>query len=183
MAPAPWADEVAAIARDRDRDGFMRIYDHFWPRLVAYLLRLGVAESQAQEFSQEVLFKLWQRPELFDPNRATLSTWLFTVARNLHVDSLRRRHGCVEVQNADELINLMPAESGQASADLHDQERRLAAALDALPADQAQVIRLSYYEAKSQREIAQSLGWPLGTVKSKVRLAFAKLRDALSQAS
>lgn len=178
-SPPAWQADIAAIATHRDRDAFMRIYDHFWPRLVSDLARLGVAEGQAQELAQEALFKLWQRPDLFDPTHAALSTWIFRVARNLWIDGVRRDQRFAEADDAMALLEALPADPGDEARQQQETEERLAAALAALPPDQATVIRLSYYEARTQHDIATALGLPLGTVKSKIRLAFAKLRQAL----
>lgn len=87
-----WAADVAAIASTRDRECFMRIYDHFMPRLCRYLNGLGAPHGVAEDLAQEVLLKLWNRADLYDPERSSLGTWLYRVARNLHIDRVRREH-------------------------------------------------------------------------------------------
>ncbi|GFM88315.1 RNA polymerase sigma factor RpoE [Pseudomonas cichorii] len=176
-----WIDEVTAVARSQDRDSFMRIYDHFAPRLLRYLTGLKVPDGQAEELVQEVLLKLWHKAESFDPAKASLGTWLFRIARNLYIDSVRKDSGWVVVQNSLEQLELLEAPADRSLDYSQRQEQQLNMAIQNLPADQARVLRMSYFEALSHREIAQRLGMPLGTVKSCLRLAFQKLRSRVEE--
>ncbi|RMQ49070.1 RNA polymerase sigma factor RpoE [Pseudomonas cichorii] len=176
-----WIDEVTAVALRKDRDSFMRIYDHFAPRLMRYLQGLKVPEGQAEELMQEVLLKLWHKAESFDPAKASLGTWLFRIARNLYIDSVRKNSGWVVVQNSLEQLELLEAPADRSLDYSQRQEQQLNTAIQNLPADQARVLRMSYFEALSHREIAQRLGMPLGTVKSCLRLAFQKLRSRVEE--
>jgi len=174
-----WSAEMDAVSRRRDRDSFMRIYDHFMPRACLYLRGLGTNPATAEELAQEALLKLWLRAELYDPARSSLSTWLFRVARNLYIDRVRREPGWMQVQDA---LALAAAEEGMAipsSAESYADQAQLKRRIDALSTVQARLIRMSYFESKSHQEIAAELDMPLGTVKSHLRRAFLKLQDAI----
>jgi len=174
-----WASQVAGIAARRDVDCFMRIYDHYAPRLLRYLLSLKVRPAQAEELVQEAMLRLWRRADLFDPARASLATWLFRVARNLHIDSMRAEPHWLDTQDALEWLDRADSESETSSTEAFTDHAGLARAIDRLPATQARLIRMSYFESKSHSEIALELGMPLGSVKSNLRRAFAKLQAGL----
>ncbi len=172
----PWSDDVEAIARLRDRDAFMRVYDHFAPRLQRYLAGLSGCEGLAEELTQEALLKLWHKAEQFDPSKASLATWLYRIARNLYIDHVRQDRGWLPAQDSLAALERLEAPADGTLDFSPRQEQKLAAALQALPPDQARVIRMAYFEAMSHRQIADHLHLPLGTVKSSLRLAFRKLR-------
>jgi len=180
--PAPaqevrdWSDDMSAVASRRDRDSFLRIYDHFMPRLCVYLRAGGVPEAVAEELAQEVLLRLWQRAGAYDPARSTLGTWLFRIARNLQIDRLRRESGRLQVAEAAiDTESLQEASPAETYADQVQLQRRI----DALSPVQARLIRMSYFEAKTHQEIASELGLPLGTVKSHLRRAFLRLQGEM----
>jgi len=173
-----WAAQMAAVSCRGDRDSFMRIYDHFFPRVRLYLRGQGSPEAVADELAQEALLRLWQRAAMFDPDRGSLATWLFRIARNLHIDRVRQDRHWVPLQEGVELPEEAadePFSRGESYADHVDLVRRI----EQLPAIQARLIRMSYFEAKSHSEIADELGMPLGTVKSGLRRAFLKLQTAV----
>lgn len=182
--PGYWSGQMQAVARRRDQDCFMRIYDHFAPRVRLYLRGLGAPEAIAEELAQEALLRLWQRADSYDANRSTLSTWLFRIARNLHIDRLRRENHWIAVDVEPELEfeeepenpAFSSAESYAAHADLNERIERLSAT-------QARLIRMSYFEAKSHQQISDELGMPLGTVKSSIRRAFQRLQSAVQGAA
>jgi RNA polymerase sigma-70 factor, ECF subfamily len=177
-SPADHAAQIEAIAQRCDRAAFAALFAHFAPRIKAWMLRAGSTPTAAEELTQETMLAVWQKARLFDPARAGASTWVFTIARNLRIDALRReRHPS----------DLMPDPSEEpddpVQADLvlalSQQEVRIRAALGVLPPEQAEVIRKAFFEDKVHSEIEQELGIPLGTVKSRLRLAMARLRTAL----
>ncbi len=174
--PKDWAQDMEAVARLRDRDGFMRIYDHFMPRLCVYLRGLGAGEANAEDLAQDCLLRLWQHADRFDPARSALSTWLFRIARNLYIDRIRRDRAW---QHAQQVVEQAAAEDPQhgASAERFTDHARMRQRIQELPAIQARLVRMSYFEAKSHGEIAQLLGMPLGTVKSHLRRAFLHLQS------
>ena len=175
-----WSDQIAAIARNRDVDSFMRIYDYFFPRLHRYLLGLGLSEAQGQELVQETMLRLWRRADLFDPARASLSTWLFRIARNLYIDHARGEPAAwVPIEEGADWLEEQAASHLDHSAESFTDQANLKRAIDELSAVQARLIRMSYFESKSHSEIAKELGMPLGSVKSHLRRAFSKLQSSM----
>jgi len=175
---AAWSVEMSAIAQRQDRDSFMRIYDHFMPRLCLYLRGVGAVESVAEELAQEALLRLWQNAAGYDPAKSAVSTWLFRIARNLHIDHGRRRDN--QAASRGELDDSSWCTDAEVTEDQVDQaglQRRI----DELSAVQARLIRMSYFEAKSHQEIAGELDMPLGTVKSHLRRAFERLQQELGE--
>lgn len=180
--PGYWPGQMQAVAQCRDQASFMRIYDHFAPRVRLYLRGLGAPEAVAEELAQEALLRLWQRADSYDATRSTVSTWLFRVARNLHIDRLRREARWSPVDAADPAgfeaetddPRFSSAESYAAHADLN-------ARIDRLSAIQARLIRMSYFEAKSHQQISDELDMPLGTVKSFIRRAFLRLQSGVQE--
>jgi RNA polymerase sigma-70 factor, ECF subfamily len=183
MSRTPEALEMNAllgrVAADRDRAAFAALFAHFAPRVKAYLLRLGAPSPVAEDLAQEALLSLWRKAHLFDPAKASCATWLFTIARNLRIDAIRR-----EKRPQLDPEDFMP-EAGPAADDgmvLADDEGRLRIALKELPADQVQVVELSFFGDKPHSQIASELGIPLGTVKSRLRLEMARLKRAMGEA-
>ncbi len=171
-----WTADMLAVARARDRAAFMRLYDHFMPRLCLYLRGLGSPEAVAEELAQEALLRLWQRAAMYDPQQGAVSTWLFRIGRNLHIDRIRREPGWVQV-----LEEAAPASDEElarpfTSAEDYAEHVHLQRRIEDLPAVQARLMRVSYFEAKSHQEIADELQMPLGTVKSHLRRAFLRLQ-------
>lgn len=174
-----WAADVAAVARLRDRTSFMRIYDHFMPRLCLYLRGLGCQEAVAEELAQEALLRLWQRAASYDARQGAVSTWLFRITRNLHIDRVRREPGWLQVLEGMEIGAELEADDRFSSAEDFAEHAHLARRIEELSAVQARLMRMSYFEAKSHQEIANELGMPLGTVKSHLRRAFLRLQDRM----
>ena len=171
-----WSREMSAVAASQDRDGFMRIYDHFMPRLCLYLRGLGTPEAVAEELAQESLLRLWQHAAAYDPRRSAVSTWLFRIARNLCIDRARRlRYQAAQA----ETLRLFDIEPDAGTTEDHADAATLARRIDALSPVQARLIRMSYFEARSHQDIATELGLPLGTVKSHLRRAFQRLQGEL----
>ena len=177
--PGEWARELVAVAVRQDRDCFMRIYDHFMPRLCLYLRGLGTPEAVAEELAQESMLRLWQHAAAYDPRRSAVSTWLFRIARNLCIDRARRlRYQAAQA----ETLRLFDIEPDAGTTEDHADAATLARRIDALSPVQARLIRMSYFEARSHQDIATELGLPLGTVKSHLRRAFQRLQGELGNA-
>jgi len=171
--PQEWNLLLGRVAAQRDRAAFAALFAHFAPRVKAYLLRLGASPAIAEDLAQEALLNLWRKAHLFDPAKASAATWLFTIARNLRIDAIRRERR-PELDPEDFLPEAAPAaDDGMAMA---EDEARLRAALKELPADQIQVVELSFFADKPHSQIAAELDIPLGTVKSRLRLAMARLK-------
>lgn len=175
-----WVAEMDGVARRQDRDCFMRIYDHFMPRLCRYLSGLGAPPVVAEDLAQEAMLKLWNGAELYDPARSGLGTWLYRVARNLHIDRVRREHIWVHAQDVVDQAAEHDVQQ-DCLAELHAEQVRLRQCLGELSAAQARLIRMSYFEAKTHTEIAKELGMPLGTVKSHIRRAFLQLQSSMGE--
>jgi len=168
------------VAAQRDRAAFAELFAHFAPRVKSYLMRQGVAPAQAEDLAQDALLNVWRKAHLFDPAKASASTWLFTIARNLRIDAIRREKR-PELDPEDFKPEAEP-DMGDAMA-LADDEVRLRDAMKHLPPDQALVIEASFFADKLHSQIATELDIPLGTVKSRLRLAMARLRAALGEMS
>ncbi len=183
-APSPelLAEWVRAVAHAGDREAFGRLFSHFAPRVKSYLLRAGTDDALAEDLAQETMVQLWRKAALFDPSHAGASTWVFTIARNLRVDRFRRQGGGAALQADDVDLDTLAHGAPEPAARLHAlrMERHVQTALRQLPAEQVQVLQLSYYEDQPHARIAEQLGIPLGTVKSRVRLAVAHLRRLLA---
>jgi len=184
-APAPARPDehgalILAIAARADREAFAGLFRHFAPRVKSYLLRFGAAPDAAEEFAQETMLTVWRKAGSFDPARAAASTWIFTIARNLRVDAARRERRAAARDDDPSMAADAPERPDEALA-AGDDERRVGEGLAALPPEQARVIRLAYFSDKAHSEIAAELGLPLGTVKSRLRLATARLRDLLRE--
>lgn len=173
---------VEAVAVRRDREAFSRLFRHFAPRLKGFGLRRGTDAASSEELAQETMLTVWRKADTFDPSRATVSTWIFTIVRNKRID-LFRREGHPEADLAEAAEK---ADEGPAADDEFDRVRSgeaLREALRILPAEQLDVLKKAFFEDKSHSVISAELGLPLGTVKSRIRLALARLRGALPEDS
>jgi RNA polymerase sigma-70 factor (ECF subfamily) len=182
VAVVDYSGLIVAVARASDREAFTALFGHFAPRVKAYLLRSGSGEALADELAQETLLSVWRKAASFDPSRATAATWIFTIARNLRVDRFRKEWRDVAV--GDDLPDAID-ESAAPDESLSGDERneKVRRALRTLPPDQIKVIELSFFEEAPHAEIARALGIPLGTVKSRIRIAMTKLRALLDELS
>ncbi|MBM3534084.1 MAG: sigma-70 family RNA polymerase sigma factor [Alphaproteobacteria bacterium] len=169
---------VLKVGRSRDREAFISLYKHFAPRVKAYLLRLGADDATAEEATQETMLSLWRRADSFDPSQAGAGTWVFTIARNRRIDLIRRERRPEADESAAENIP-DPAEPADQAIAAAERDKRVRVALEVLPREQAALIEMAYYQDLTQTAIAAKTGLPLGTVKSRFRLAFARLRRAL----
>lgn len=175
----PTAEELvillAAVARDRDRQAFALLFRHFGPRLKSFFMRWSVSSGVAEDLVQETMLNVWRKAAQFDGARAGVATWMFTIARNVRIDHLRRQRD----------PSTLPPDPEETPSSVEDwllgaeRDARVRHALVALSPEQQTIIRLSYFGEKSQTEIADELGIPLGTVKSRTRLAMNRLRALL----
>jgi RNA polymerase sigma-70 factor (ECF subfamily) len=169
---------MAAVAERRDRDAFVRLFETFGPRVKAYLVRQGADPASAEDLVQDVMLTVWRRAAQFDRDKASVSTWVFTIARNRRIDVLRRTRR-PEIDPNDPALVPEPDEPADRVVEAAQRRASLNAAVARLPEEQASLLRLAYFEDKSHSVIAEELALPLGTVKSRLRLAMAKLRTAL----
>lgn len=178
----PLADVIARIAVQRDRAAFHRLYEQFSPKIKAFAIKQGMYEN-ADELVQEVMINIWRRAAQFDPAKASGATWIFAIARNARIDHLRKQGRLsAEVNVETEVLWELPGGSEPAGqVDESVMVQRVRASLDTLPIEQRDVIAKVYLEDKSHQRVAEELNLPLGTVKSRVRLALQKLNVLLQE--
>jgi len=168
-----WVTQINAIRDTEDQTAFAEVFAHFAPRVKAFLMKSGAAHDVAEECAQDVMATLWHKAHMFDPTKASVSTWIFTIARNRRIDWLRKQRR----PEPEELTWGPEPEPEQADALALQQETdQLGAALAALPEKQRLLIRQAYFGELSHSEIAEQTGLPLGTIKSRIRLALERLR-------
>ncbi len=171
-----WIALMAKVRDHQDTDAFAALFAHFAPRVKGFLINSGADATTAEECAQEVMTTLWQKAHQFDPSRASVSTWIFTIARNRRIDLFRRQRR----PQPEDLSWGPEAEPDQADVlSLQQETDQLNIALAALPQAQRDLIEKAYYGDLSQSEIAKLTGLPLGTIKSRIRLALDRLRHAM----
>lgn len=172
-------DLLSLIATDRSEGAFRSLFEEYGPRVRNFMLKQGADPETAEELAQETLFTVWRKAELYSASKGSATTWIYTIARNLRIDHIRRRRVWQEL--TEEHTATLP--SGDAPADEVVDERqrqaRIQAVLKGLPPEQVEVVMLAFVEGLAHGEIAERLHLPLGTVKSRIRLAYQKLRTAL----
>jgi RNA polymerase sigma factor (sigma-70 family) len=172
---------LAAVGASRDGEAFAILFDHFRPRLQMQMVRGGLPPFAAEDVAQDVMETIWRKAHLYDPCKSAAATWVFHIARNRRID-LRRRTREFSVA-AEEFLSIAdPAAGGDACFDAARRDEQVRAALDALPQEQVTLVRLAFFEGLSHSTIARRLQLPIGTVKSRLRLAFARLRRLLQEA-
>lgn len=172
-----WTERMIAIRDHRDKEAFGEVFNHFAPRVKAFLMKGGAEPSMAEECTQEAMITLWNKAALFDPSRASVSTWVFTIARNKKIDILRRRN-----RPEPEELPWGPEPEPQPGdvIELQQETDRLAAAIADLPEKQREIITRAFYGDLTHQELSDQTGLPLGTIKSRIRLALERLRHSLS---
>ena len=175
-----WDRLLLRVGSDRDRSAFKKLYEHFAPRLKSFLLRIGSDMSAAEEICQESMIMVWRRAETFNPESAGASTWIFTIARNKRIDKLRKDNRPLPDLNDPSFFQI-PVDKSDDILQRVEEEKKIKNALKNLPPEQAKLILSAYYEEKSHRKIADETNLPLGTVKSRIRLAINRLRTQLEE--
>lgn len=171
-----WVTEMTAIRDRKDQAAFARVFDHFAPRVKSFLMNSGASPDVAEDVAQDVMVTLWRKAAQFDPRKASVSTWIFTIARNRRIDVLRKQRrpepedltwGPEPEPDADDLLTLQ------------EDRDQLGEALSSLPEKQKDLVLRAYYGDLTHREIAEATGLPLGTIKSRLRLALDRLRHQM----
>ncbi len=171
-----WVTHLYAIRDSQDQTAFAEVFAHFAPRVKAFLMKSGANPDLAEEVSQEVMATLWRKAHMFDPTKASVSTWIFTIARNRRIDILRKQR-----RPEPEDLTWGPQEEPDQEdvLALQQETQQLGEALAALPEKQRDLIVRAYYGELTHSEIAEQTGLPLGTIKSRIRLALDRLRHQM----
>lgn len=170
------SDLLQRVAKSQDSEAFAALYQTYAPRLKSYMMRQGADSGVAEELAQEALLVVWRKAALYTSSKGSASTWIFTIARNLRIDRLRKERvwqALPDEHEDEEDSGVAPDEA----ASLSERRARVRLSIKQLPDDQREVIALSFMEGLSHSEIAARLDLPLGTVKSRMRLAYQKMRE------
>jgi len=176
--PGRHAALLERVAAAKDREAFAALFDHFAPRVKSFMMRKGASSEQAEDLVQETMIAVWSKAALYVAARGSVTTWIFTIARNLRIDRLRR-------ERANQFTDLDDYDAPSDDPGQDEALRRLqedgavARALAQIPSEQRELLLLSYVEDLPQSEIAARLQIPLGTVKSRMRLAYRRLKKML----
>jgi RNA polymerase sigma-70 factor, ECF subfamily len=169
---------IKRVAQNHDRESFGLLFDHFAPRLKSFMLRKNASSELAEDLAQEAMIAVWTKAGLYDEAKGSVTTWVFTIARNLRIDRIRRdvHMPMTELGDYDE-----PSEDpdGEDVLGRKQEDGLVTKALQSIPDEQRQVLVMSFVEDMPQSEIAAKLAIPLGTVKSRMRLAYGHLRRIL----
>lgn len=171
---------LMAVSESKDKDAFQELYRYYAPRLKSFLLGQGAGSHMAEEVVQETMVKVWRKASLFDPAKASASTWIFTIGRNLRIDMLRKASR-PEPDFDDPAFVPDPEPLASDAIFREQQDRLLMAAVNELPETQSEILKLSFFQERTHGQIAEQLGLPLGTVKSRIRLALSKLRSEIGE--
>lgn len=173
---ANWVACIHRVRVHQDAAAFAEIFRHFAPRVKAFLIKSGASETLAEECTQEVMATVWNKAHMYDPARASAATWIFTIARNRKIDLLRKQRR----PEPEDLPWGPEAEPDQADVmSLQQESEKLSRAIADLPDKQRDLIERAYFGDLSHTEIAEQTGLPLGTIKSRIRLALDRLRQAM----
>ena len=173
-----FSDLMERVAQHKDKAAYGSLFSYYGPRVKAYLMRLGADDALAEELAQDVMVIVWRKAELFDRTQASVSTWLFRIARNKRIDAIRRTKKPELDPNDPLLLPSAPVAADNLMSGAQRDQLVREAMVD-LPEEQKSLLRQAFYDGLSHREIAEKTGTPLGTVKSRLRLAFLKLRAKL----
>ncbi|UJW84620.1 sigma-70 family RNA polymerase sigma factor [Devosia sp. SL43] len=166
------------VAQFRDKAALAALFSMYGPKLKSMMLKLGTSDALAEDLVQDTFLNVWRKAALYSNQRGAVSTWIFTIARNLRIDQLRRQSN-KPYEDLEALELASEAPTGLFLTEQNQVVARVTAALDTLPLEQQEVIRLSFIHELPHAEIAERTGIPLGTVKSRLRLAYERLRPAL----
>lgn len=171
---------IDAIVKRSDREAFTSLFNYFAPKLKAYYRKGGFEAALAEDLVQETMLSVWRHAAKFSPMVGSPSTWIFTIARNVMIDYLRRQKSRRGDLN-DPSLQPPPVDIADDLVDARQRYRSLKASLEKLPVEQATVLKMAFFDHKAHGEIAAETGLPLGTVKSRIRLAMQRLRDDLGE--
>ena len=178
-APTGHEDLLVRVGTFKDKAAFAELFHYFAPRIKSYLLKNGADEATAEEIAQNTMVTVWEKAGSYSPDKAAASTWIFTIARNKRIDAIRKEKFVKFNSDAVELSQV--AEEPKEDYTDKIEIEKLSSALHGLPEEQSRLVRMAFFEDKSHHDIAKETRLPLGTVKSRLRLALEKLRRALGK--
>lgn len=189
--PTPWpararhrgtmSELLSQIANDRSDAAFRRLFEEYGPRIRSYMLKQGTDADLAEDLTQETLVTVWRKAGLYSAEKGSAVAWMFTIARNLRIDRIRRQKPWQELSEEHAATLASDDTPADEQVDLDHRQKRVRAVLGDLPPEQVEVVELAFIEGFTHSEIAERLGLPLGTIKSRLRLAYQKLRSALEE--
>ena len=168
---------LVSVAKDRDKGAFVKLFEYFAPRVKSYLMSNGCTPEVADDLAQETMLAVWDKAPSYDPKKAAVSTWIFTIARNKRIDVLRKENR--PAPHPDDPFFVEDVLRPDEYYDVEAEQRVVAEALKTLPEEQADLVRMNFFEDKSHADIAKETKLPLGTIKSRIRLAVGKLRKSV----
>lgn len=174
-----WAELIQKVAENSDTAAYTLLFEHFAPRIKSFAQSKYASDAEADELTQEVMLKVWNKAVGYKPEKAAVSTWIYTIARNSRIDMLRRQQKQMNDVCADDVWLEDENADPFAEMQLKRSQQNIRQSLDTLPPDQKQIIQKTYMEGKSHMEVAKELNLPLGTVKGRVRLALKKMQILL----
>jgi RNA polymerase sigma factor (sigma-70 family) len=181
--PQDWNKQLEAVGRNQDKAAFVALFEHFSPLLKSFLLQSGgLHQENTEELVQETMIKVWQKAANYSAKQGAASTWIYTIARNTRIDSIRK-----QVRQNPATLNAEDVYGDNEGADPHAglvqirNKRDISEQLHGLPKEQVDVITMMYFKGKSTQQVADALDLPLGTVKSRIRLALAKMKLRLPE--
>jgi len=174
VSNSDYSSIIEQIANFKSKDAFVRLFNHFAPRIKSYLIKSGLTPNEAEDLSQETLITVWNKAKLFDSSKSAASTWIFTIGRNKRIDHLRRQKHPIPSQ--DDIPSDIDENSHDTTLEKEQIFNIIKSEIKNLPIEQSDVLKKSFFEGKSHIQISKDLSIPLGTVKSRIRLAITSIR-------
>ena len=167
---------IKDIAETQDKMAFSNIFNYFAPRLKSFFVKLGCSEPQSEEIIQEVMISIWTKSRTYNSEKSSVSTWIYTIAKNKRIDKIRKekKHYSTE---SDESLEIPVPSIQEDQVIATEISEKIKSCISVLPKEQAQLLKLSYFYEKTHSDIASELKIPLGTVKSRIRLALSKMKN------
>lgn len=181
-SPSDWSDLLVKVGESQDREAFSRLFAHFAPLVKGFLMKgSNIGAEQAEELVQETMIKVWNKAHSFNRQKSSASTWIYTIARNSRIDWIRREARTQVEIDADDLYDTGEENPSYSSLVRKRDKESIRSNIGELPQEQLEVITKVYYEGKSHSEVSDELGLPLGTVKSRIRLALKRMNLTLAK--
>jgi len=177
-----WNECIDKVGKSQDKEAFRSLFKHFSPFLKAFLIKSGgVTPENAEELVQETMIKVWRKAPSYSSAQASASTWIYTIARNTRIDWLRKQNRQnPDLLHAEDLYDERDNPTPLSSLSQIRTKKLISEQLSQLPVEQAEVLQLMYFQGQSGQQVANTLALPLGTVKSRIRLAMNKMKLALA---